>query len=77
MSDKLDLKRSYSTVYGDPHVKYEQDGKEYRPDGTLFVKGEPPPAPVVEEAKETEKQNRNRKRSEAMKAIWEKRKSGK
>lgn len=74
MSDKLDLKRSYSTVYGDPHVKYEQDGKEYRADGTLIIKGEPQP---VAEVEETQQQRRNKQRSEAMKLIWEKRKSAK
>ena len=33
---KLDRKRSYGTVYGDPHVGFVQDGSSFRPDGTLL-----------------------------------------
>lgn len=47
MSDiKLDRKREFSLVYGDPHVRFVQDGHSYRADGTIFARaGEEPPIP--------------------------------
>ena len=35
MSDKLDKSRSYGEVYGDPKVRYEQDGKQFNGRGEL------------------------------------------
>ena len=32
-TEQLDRKRSYGTVYGDPHVGFEQDGRMFRHDG--------------------------------------------
>ncbi len=45
MSDtqRLDRKRSYGTVYGDPNIGFMQDEKYYRHDGYLYV----PPDPVL------------------------------
>jgi hypothetical protein len=41
---KLDRKRSYGTVYGDPHIGYEQDQLQFKHDGTLHepLKATPP-----------------------------------
>lgn len=48
---KLDRKRSYGTVYGDPNVGFIQDELPYRHDGTLqpntAVSATPPPAATV------------------------------
>jgi hypothetical protein len=64
MDDKLDRKRSYGTVYGDPNVGFIQDGKSYRPDGSLYSPPAPPTKvePVQEERRPTQ--------SETMKKIW-------
>lgn len=35
--DKLDRKRSYGTVYGDPNIGFVQDERYYRHDGELYV----------------------------------------
>jgi hypothetical protein len=50
--DKLDRKRSYGTVSGDPNVGFIQDGHSYRHDGTLFAKSGTEP-PVVAQGQGT------------------------
>ena len=46
---KLDRKRSYGTVYGDPNVGFVQDERHFRHDGSVYepikpeVKAEPEP----------------------------------
>ncbi len=44
---KLDRKRSYGLVYGDPNIGFMQDELPYRHDGTLLPpkEGPSPPAP--------------------------------
>ena len=37
MSDKLDRKRPFGTVYGHPGVGFMQDEKPYRHDGSAYV----------------------------------------
>jgi hypothetical protein len=41
----LDRKRPYCTVYGDPLVRYEQDGKKFTRDGHQVVVVEPTDMP--------------------------------
>lgn len=41
---ELNRKKSFGTVYGDPRIGYEQDGFEFKHDGTLHA---PPNPPVV------------------------------
>lgn len=36
MGLKLDKHRGYGIVYGHTTVAYEQDGLQFRPDGTLY-----------------------------------------
>lgn len=45
----LDRKRSYGTVYGDPQIGYEQDGRMFRHDGTahVFIPVKKPDVPAV------------------------------
>jgi hypothetical protein len=44
--DKLDRKRPYGTVSGDPNIGFIQDGHSYRHDGSLFARsGSEPPVP--------------------------------
>jgi len=72
--NKLDTKRSYGTVYGDPNIGFVQDNKYFKPDGTpyepsvapLAVKAEEKPAPEPEVAPD----KRRAAQSEAMKRIW-------
>ncbi len=51
LQQKLDRKRSYGTVYGDPSVGFMQDELPYRHDGTLHpsaaAKSEPAVTPAV------------------------------
>ena len=80
---KLDRKRSYGIVTGDPNIGFVQDGNTYRHDGTLFAKngeeapvvaqgqGTIPPEPA--EDPEMERQS-NKKKSEAMQKVWAARK---
>lgn len=72
MSDKLDRSRDYATVYGDPHVRFSQDGNSYKADGTLYLTDVPIPASTpVAVPQETTQQRRNKQRSEAMKRYWD------
>jgi hypothetical protein len=41
----LDRKRPYCTVYGDPIVRFEQDGKKFTRDGQQVVIVEPSDMP--------------------------------
>lgn len=79
MADKLDRSRDFAMVYGDPKVRFSQDGKSYRADGTLYIENAPePPKEIVVVAApepETVKQRRDRNRAEAMKRYWEKKKA--
>lgn len=45
--DKLDRKRSYGIVNGDPNIRFIQDGHSYGHDGMLFARSgtEPPIVP--------------------------------
>jgi len=45
MPEKLNKARPHGIVYGDPQIGYEQDGKQYRHDLSLYV----PEAPVTEQ----------------------------
>lgn len=74
---KLDRKRPYGTVTGDPVIAFVQDNRKYRIDGSLIEEGEPalqkapePRVPTPEELQVA----RNQIRSEKMKAIWAQRK---
>lgn len=67
LEDKLDRKRSYGVVYGDPNIGFMQDGKGYRHDGRLYV---PPPPPPTEAAKIAAAEDKRAAQSEAMKKIW-------
>lgn len=81
---RLDRKRSYGTVYGDPNIGFVQDNKNFRVDGTLIPdkpKDATPPAgapvalpapPPVEAIPTTAEVNPVR--SAAQKAAWETRK---
>jgi acyl-CoA thioesterase len=50
---ELNRKKPFGTVYGDPRIGYEQDGFEFKHDGTLHAKAQPPPvvpaAPSVDQ----------------------------
>ncbi len=54
--EKMDKKRSFGIVYGDPKIGYEQSGRFFRHDGTALQSDEP------------EKAEPNR--SERMKQAW-------
>jgi len=88
---KLDKKRSYGIVTGDPNVRYVQDGHSYREDGTLYVAaGKEPPVPpphvgtpavepepeeVSDEIKRAMEASNNRKRQEAIQRVVENRRN--
>lgn len=38
---KFDKTEPYGVVYGHTEIAYEQDGKQFRPDGSLYQKPEP------------------------------------
>ena len=40
----LDHKRSYGTVYGHPQIGYEQEGQQFKHDGTVWTPEPPKPA---------------------------------
>lgn len=81
---KLDRKRSYGTVYGDPNIGFVQDNKNFRVDGTLLPEkpkdASPvaapaaaiPAVPTVEEIPTAS--DVNPVRSAAQKQAWEQRK---
>jgi hypothetical protein len=51
---RLDRKRSFGTVFNEPNIGFEQDGKYFRHDGTLYslpVVGEVKPAEPAEKPK--------------------------
>lgn len=65
----LDKTRAYATIFGDPRIRYSQDGKTFDWQGncvdpvvTVVEHADPPPAVVSH--------------SEKMKAYWKRRKDG-
>lgn len=76
MSDKLDRKRPFGTVYGHPGVGFMQDEKPFRHDGSPYV--EPveaakgfPSVPKVEDLPTPEQVGeRQLTQSEKMKQVW-------
>lgn len=77
MSDiKLNRKRPYGVAYNHPEISFVQDGHNFRNDGSLIeVLGAPPPPTVTAGPTEEEiAADRNRRRAEAMRIMWAKRK---
>lgn len=64
---KLDRKRSYGTVYGDPNVGFVQDEKSFRHDGHRYV---PPSAPEPAAPPSPVSEERRAAQSLAMKRVW-------
>lgn len=72
---KLNRRRSYGTVSGHPEIRYVQDGLNFGHDGSLILPpGEAPPPVTVGPTEEESIADRNRRRSESMKARWAARK---
>ena len=75
MPGKLDRKRPYGTVYGDPNFGFVQDEKYFRHDGTLYESQaqETPQKtssePIVQPAR-TVSDDRKAAQSAAMKKLW-------
>lgn len=86
---KLDRKKSYGTVYGDPKVGFVQDDKYFRHDGTLLVEEPnsttttPPESKAVEskaldavpKVQKPRSDEQKAAQSEAMKKIWAERRA--
>lgn len=84
---KLDRKRSFGVVYGDPNIGFMQDNKPFRHDGSPYI-----PAPTTPTVKSdqlvgmakvevapqlapTDTPNRPLSHSEKMKKVWEARRA--
>lgn len=80
---KLDRKRSFGTVYGDPNVGFVQDDRYFRHDGTLYevpataitqavasVIGSESAMKDPEASKRAVSEERRVAQSEAMKKVW-------
>lgn len=71
--DKLDRDRPYGTVFGDPLIGYEQNGKFYRHDGMLYVRPDGTPAPTEPEKPEDVQKKTLSLRNDKLREAWNKR----
>ncbi len=67
--EKLNKSKPYGSVYGDPNVAYEQDGKRFRPDGTLYI----PPDGLTPEKPEDLPKKTLTLRNDKLREAWNKR----